>query len=225
MMGGTERKSIQQTFIDVCNRADIQVYLPEDLPGHCCGQAFSSKGYQSAANLMEEKTIDALLRWTNNGAIPVVCDFTSCTYTFLKNQAHLSPVYQEKFSRIQLLDCIEYLQTNVAPKLPIKNKKQQVSLHPSCAAIKLNLSKPMLATAAMCSEKVHVPAYSGCCGMAGDRGFIFPELTESASAKELAYLVDSEGYYSTARTCEMALSHHSSRPYTHLVYLLDEVSS
>lgn len=225
MMGGTERKSIQQTFIDVCNRAGIQVYLPEDLPGHCCGQAFSSKGYQSAANLMEEKTIDALLRWTNNGAIPVVCDFTSCTYTFLKNQAHLSPVYQEKFSRIQLLDCIEYLQTNVAPKLPIKNKKQQVSLHPACAAIKLNLSKPMLATAAMCSEKVHVPAYSGCCGMAGDRGFIFPELTESASAKELAYLVDSEGYYSTARTCEMALSHHSSRPYTHLVYLLDEVSS
>ncbi len=225
MMGGTERKSIQQTFIDVCNRAGIQVYLPEDLPGHCCGQAFSSKGYQSAANLMEEKTIDALLRWTNNGAIPVVCDFTSCTYTFLKNQQHLSPAYQEKFSRIQLLDCIEYLQTSVAPKLPINKKKKQVSLHPSCAAIKLNLSKSMEATAALCSEQVHTPAYAGCCGMAGDRGFIFPQLTQSASAKEITHLIDSEGYYSTARTCEMALRHHSGRPYTHLVYLLDEVSS
>ena len=225
MMGGTETKSIQQTFIDVCNKAGIQVYLPEDLPGHCCGQAFSSKGYQSAANLMEEKTIDALLRWTNNGAMPVVCDFTSCTYTFLKNQAHLSAEYQEKFSRIQLLDCIEYLQTSVTPKLLINKKKQQISLHPSCAAIKLNLSKSMQQTAALCSENVHVPAYAGCCGMAGDRGFIFPELTQAASAKELAHLIDSEGYYSTARTCEMALSHHSGKPYTHLVYLLDEVSS
>lgn len=225
MMGGTENKSIQQAFLDVCNRAGIQVYLPEDLPGHCCGQAFSSKGYQAAANLMEEKTIDALLRWTNNGAIPVVCDFTSCTYTFLKNQTHLSAAYQEKFSRIQLLDCIEYLETKVAPKLPIRQKKQQVSLHPACAAIKLNLSKSMQATAAICSEQVHVPAYAGCCGMAGDRGFLFPELTNAASAKELAHLIDSEGYYSTARTCEMALSHHSGRPYTHLVYLLDEVSS
>lgn len=225
MMGGKEPKSIQQTFIDVCNKAGIQVYLPEDLPGHCCGQAFSSKGYQSAANLMEEKTIDALLRWTNNGAIPVVCDFTSCTYTFLKTQAHLSAEYQEKFSRIQLLDCIEYLQTSVTPKLLINKKKQQISLHPSCAAIKLNLSKSMQQTAALCSEKVHVPAYAGCCGMAGDRGFIFPELTQAASAKELAHLIDSEGYYSTARTCEMALSHHSGKPYTHLVYLLDEVSS
>ena len=39
-----------------------------------------------------------------------------------------------------------------------------------------------------CSDEVTVPLHAGCCGFAGDRGFLFPELTESATRREAAQI-------------------------------------
>jgi D-lactate dehydrogenase len=62
--------------------------------------------------------------------------------------------------------------------------------------------------------------------MAGDRGFLFPELTEGATRHELSEALEqpADGYYASAKTCEMALTHFSGKPYEHLVYLAEEVT-
>ncbi len=74
------------------------------------------------------------------------------------------------------------------------------------------------------AEKVIVPLNSGCCGMAGDRGFLVPGLTASATFEEAKEVKEcnAEGYYSSTKTCEMAMSEAVGANYESILYLIDE---
>jgi D-lactate dehydrogenase len=75
------------------------------------------------------------------------------------------------------------------------------------------------------ANEVTAPLSAGCCGMAGDRGFLFPELTASATAHEASEVnlkVHHDGYYSSTKTCEMALSEAVNKNYESILYLVDE---
>jgi D-lactate dehydrogenase len=226
MMGSNGKEgSVQQAMLDVSRKAGVELLLPSAITGHCCGQAFSSKGYFEAAAIRQRALIDALWQWTKQGQLPVVCDFTSCTYTLLKAGHLLEEPYRSRFEKLTIMDSIQYLHEWVLPGLPSLHKKQKVVLHPGCAAIKMQLIGAMKSVAGQFAEEVIIPTDAGCCGMAGDRGFLFPELTESATLLELAEAkeVNADGYYGSARTCEMALSHFSGKPYQHIVFLVKEV--
>jgi D-lactate dehydrogenase len=227
MMGNDmEKGSVQQAMLEACKNAGLSMLLPKDLSGHCCGQAFSSKGYFDAAYIRQRALIDALWKWTKEGKLPVVCDFSSCTYTLLKAGSHLEESYREKLSKLIIYDSIQFLKEVVLPELPAIEKKTKVVLHPGCAASKMELAGAMKELAAQCAENVVIPADAGCCGMAGDRGFLFPELTKGATAKELNEAAENsaDGYYASAKTCEMALTHFSGKPYRHIVYLVNEAT-
>ena len=60
--------------------------------------------------------------------------------------------------------------------------------------------------------------------MAGDRGFFFPELTRAATEKEAAELEGREfaGHYSSAVTCELALSEATGRRFASILELADK---
>ena len=124
-----------------------------------------------------------------------------------------------------MLDSVAFLQQTVLPKLQLNPKQEPVVLHPACAVTKLGLNDAFVQLAKACAPKAEVPACAGCCGMAGDRGFLVPELVEGATAQELksAAQIQSREGYSSSTTCELALSHHSDIQYKHIVYLLDEV--
>jgi D-lactate dehydrogenase len=61
--------------------------------------------------------------------------------------------------------------------------------------------------------------------MAGDRGFLFPELTESATMPEVLEVCEHHynGYYSSTKTCEMAMSQAVNENYESILYLVDEM--
>lgn len=228
MMGNdAERGSVQSAMLRVAAKAGVGLRLPTNLPGHCCGQAFSSKGYFKAALIRQRALIDALWDWTENGALPVVCDFTSCTYTLLMAENKLDEPWKARLKQLKVLDSIQFLHQVVLPRIQVTRPKSRVVLHPGCAATKLQLIGPMEELAGKLSGEVVIPLDAGCCGMAGDRGFLFPELTEGATRPELSELLEEEadGYFASAKTCEMALSHFSRKPYRHLVYLMDETTN
>jgi D-lactate dehydrogenase len=60
--------------------------------------------------------------------------------------------------------------------------------------------------------------------MAGDRGFLFPELTSSATHAEASEvsLKSYDGYYSSTKTCEIAMSEAVNENYLSILYLVDE---
>ena len=74
------------------------------------------------------------------------------------------------------------------------------------------------------ADEVTIPKNAGCCGMAGDRGFLFPELTAAATKPEAKEVSEKkyEGYYSSTKTCEMAMSAAVKENYESILYLVDE---
>ena len=82
------------------------------------------------------------------------------------------------------------------------------------------------ALAAALAEEVFVPPSAGCCGFAGDRGFLHPELTEAATREQAAEVAsgDFDAYLSSNRTCEMGMERATGRPYVHAVQALEELT-
>ncbi|MBP8918995.1 MAG: oxidoreductase [Micropruina sp.] len=80
--------------------------------------------------------------------------------------------------------------------------------------------------AAACADEVTVPFEAGCCGFAGDRGLLHPELTASATAREAAEVngVHYDDHLSSNRTCELGLTRATGRRYRHAIELLEELT-
>jgi D-lactate dehydrogenase len=71
-----------------------------------------------------------------------------------------------------------------------------------------------------------VPRTATCCGFAGDRGFLHPELTASATAPAGEELAGRrcDAYVSGNRTCEIGLERATGERYRSVLYLLDELT-
>jgi D-lactate dehydrogenase len=80
--------------------------------------------------------------------------------------------------------------------------------------------------AGRCATDVVIPVHLGCCGMAGDRGLLYPELTESAVAAEREEIGAGrfDGHYSSNLTCEIGLAQSTGAEYRSLLYLVEEAS-
>jgi D-lactate dehydrogenase len=217
----------QNYLISIAQKIDYQLVIPENIIGTCCGQAFSSKGFSESSRSVFNETIEKIWVWTENGTLPVVLDATSCSQTLQTCRPNLSPENQAKFDQITILDSIEWLEKVALPRLKIFQKKKKIVLHPVCSLQKMKLDGAFLRIAEACADEVFVPKKAGCCGMAGDRGFFFPELTDAATRLEAAEVREfgaADGYFSSACTCEMALSAATSADYFSISKLVDEVS-
>jgi D-lactate dehydrogenase len=218
---GNER-SLQTVLLTLCEKAGISLQLSRSQQGLCCGQPFSSKGFHTASLHSLQKLTDWLWQETKQGAVPVVCDFSSCTYTLIQQSKLLPAAYRDRWSKMVLLDSVFFLENKVAPKLPITPMPNHAVLHPACSVQKMHLTESFRNLAERCSSRVLVPHSAGCCGMAGDRGFLVPGLVQSATLEEAAEATENEleNGYSSACTCEMALSQATGKPYWHIAYLL-----
>jgi D-lactate dehydrogenase len=92
--------------------------------------------------------------------------------------------------------------------------------------VKQNLTGKLEAIARACSQDVLMPQEAGCCGFAGDRGFLVPELTAAATAAEAAEAMarPHDGYFSSSRTCEIGLSRATGKVYRSYLFLLEQAT-
>ena len=217
---------LQQTLLTLAQRAGVTLIIPPNIKGYCCGQPFSSKGYSEAGIYTLERLVKALLQWSHNGQWPVVCDFTSCTYTLLQQMPHLPANLQQAFKQIQWIDSVQWIQQTILPRLKLQPIAEQVGLHATCAVTKLGLGQALQQTAQACAQRVFTAHSQGCCGMAGDRGFWVPALTQGATAAQAAEMqaAQVQRAYASATTCEIALHQHAALPFSHIAYLVEEAS-
>ncbi len=221
------KKNIMETLISVSQKAGVTVKIPDDVKGSCCGQIFSSKGFAAAYQHTANEIIEKLWKWTNDGALPVVIDVSSCAYTLHNLKHALNPVNKERFEVLKIMDSVDYLYELILTRNIQVNKRGNIVLHPVCSLQKMGTQGKFVKIANHFAEKVTVPKNAGCCGMAGDRGFLFPELTHSATLPEATEVMNNEydGYYSSTKTCEMALTEAVKKNYESILYLADEVMS
>lgn len=216
-MGQSKGKSNEPNITEITKtlleRAGYTIIYPEQMNSLCCGMAFSSKGYVQAGDEASDKLEQALHKASQGGKIPILCDMSPCLYTMQTNFGE----------RLKLYEPAQFLTKYVMDKLHIKQLDKKISLFAVCSAKKMEVEDYLYQIAKQCAKEV-VVIDSNCCGFAGDRGFIVPELNKHG-LRNLAYQSKgcSEGY-ATSKTCEIGLSNHSGIEFSSIMYLVEEAS-
>jgi D-lactate dehydrogenase len=211
---------VMAALLRLAERAGLRLSVPDGIGGLCCGTPWSSKGFARGYRTMRGRVADRLDVATDGGRLPVVSDASSCTEGFARLTAAAAP-------GIRVLDAVAFTAESVLPRLPAPRRRlPSLVLHPTCSGTRLGLDPALLAVARAVAEDVVVPDGWQCCGFAGDRGMLHPELTASATRAEAASVARSEAVAcaSVNRTCELAMSRATGRDYRHLLELLDELT-
>jgi D-lactate dehydrogenase len=212
-----ESPTLPEAMVAVSARAGRPLWIPGDIAGHCCATPWSSKGYADGLAEMATRTTAALRRWTGDGALPVVMDASSCSLGLRENIA---------LDGVEVIDSVSWVHDHLLEHLEVTHRLGSVVVHPTCATGHLGLSGKVAAVAGRLADEVVVPAATRCCGMAGDRGWLHPELPAAALADTTAEL-EGRGFdacLSSNRTCEIALQQVTGRPYESLVFTLEALT-
>jgi len=224
--GMARRPSLPEALVALSARAGQPLWIPANVRGLCCSTPWSSKGYRLGHEWMATAIADAMWDWSNGGALPVVIDAVSCTHGLLDDvRTHIDRERQKRFDKIELVDAIVWVH-RLLPSLPIKGKLASAAVHPTCSMIHLGLEEKFIEIARAVADDVIVPIGTTCCGTAGDRGLLHPELVVSATREEKAYLDahPADVYLSANRTCEMGLQQATGKPYESFVFTLEELT-
>jgi D-lactate dehydrogenase len=224
--GQHRHPSLPQALVEVSARAGQPLWIPGDVAGKCCSTPWSSKGYNRGHTWMAATTCDALWEWSGHGTLPVVIDAASCTNGLLDDvKNYLDDEHRARLEQITLLDAIAWCD-RLFPALTVSERVERVAVHPTCSTAHLGLTKTLERLAARLAGDVLVPVGTTCCGTAGDRGLLHPELVISATREEKAGLAGTpaQAYLSANRTCEMGLRQATGHPYESFVFLLEELT-
>jgi D-lactate dehydrogenase len=212
---------VQVSFEQLCDRAGITLVVPEGIDGLCCGTPWSSKGLKTGEATMRARTLAALRTATRNGELSIICDASSCTEGL---RTTIEGDLNEP--RLRVVDAVEFAAERILPSLPEYRKIDSLALHPTCSSTRMGINDSLQTLAGGVAEKVQVPENWGCCGFAGDRGMLHPELTESATRAQAADVakMDATAFVSCNRTCELGLTRATGKEYRHVLELLEEVT-
>ncbi len=224
--GEQQDRSLMQVMVELARRAGVPVYIPDNVEGVCCGTPFSSKGFGQAHDIAVNHAIERMWKWSEQGMLPIVVDTSPCTYGFKTARSSLTEENQRRFDQLTILDSIEFVHDRLLPKLSVRSKARSVALHPVCSVTKMGIGGKLEAVARACSSEVVIPLDAGCCGFAGDRGFLFPELTAAATRLEAIQIkaAQPDECYSSSRTCEIGLTRATGDVYRSFLYLVEKAT-
>ena len=210
-----EKKDLPEVLFSILGKAGYYPILPKKLSSFCCGKIFETKGYEDASKNSLSNLNKELLKISENGSFPIICNITPCTKTLIKNLD----------VRLQIYDTVEFINKFLKKELKFFKKKGEIVIHNTCSSESLGIKEDVLNLANLCSEKVFIPEDIDCCGFAGDKGFFFPELNKNAlsTLKKKIPLHIKDGY-SQSIPCEIGLNLHSDCNYRSLLYLINESS-
>lgn len=209
----SESRGVQKSLIELCNAAGISISIPRRIDHLCCGTPWSSKGLSGSGSKLTARVRREMHKATRGGEIPIVCDASSCTEGLI---ALLTEVHGK--SNFTIIDSIEFVATKVMPKLTMSPKSPRIVLHPTCSSTRLSINEHLDRIARAVAEEVITPKSWGCCGFAGDRGMLLPELTASATMSEALEIgeIPASLHASCNRTCEIGISRSTGYRFEHI---------
>jgi len=213
--GDGDPRALHEAMLSLLSKAGYDVFFPKGMGELCCGMPFGSKGFPEEAEKKRKELEAELLACSRDGEYPVLFDTSPCLYT----------VKRKADPRLKLYEPVEFLHAFLLDALEFRKSAETIAIHVTCSSIKMGLSEKFLAVARACAEKVVAPSRVGCCGVAGDRLFLFPELNASALSELKEGLpAECRSGYSNSRTCEIGLTLSGGIPYQSIVYLADRCS-
>ena len=219
----TDGMGAAEAFRRLSERAGVVLATPEAVDGLCCGTPWKSKGLAEGYEAMTERTLRSLVLASDGGRLPIVCDNSSCT----EGLVHALEEVRELDGvavNLTIIDSVDFAAQTLLPRLAVSKQIDSLALHPTCSSTRLGSNGSLTALAAALSSRAVVPDAWGCCGFAGDRGMLHPELTESATKAEAAEVAEGNftEHASCNRTCEIGMTRATGAEYRHILELLEE---
>ncbi|MGL5825415.1 MAG: FAD-binding and (Fe-S)-binding domain-containing protein [Nocardioides sp.] len=212
--------SVPTALVRVAARAGSPVWIPDNVTGVCCATPWVSKGFPEAAVAMATEFVDRAWSWTDGGELPVVTDASSCAHGLSALAELLPGSHRETYDALRFLDSTVFV-GRLVKKLAIE-KVPSLVVHPTCANHRDGTTKTLVGIARRLAESVLVPNPAVCCGFGGDRGFLQPELTASATAGMAAQIAEGhDGYLSANRPCEIGMSQATGQTYESFLLALE----
>lgn len=217
-------------FLALCDRAGVAVTLPQGVEDLCCGTVWRSKGMRQGLRAMAVKTARALLAASDDGRLPVVTEASSCSHGLHELVEDLREFGEDdladRLARVTTLDAVRYVADHVLGRLQVREPLASLCLHPTCSDRHAGDVEALTAIGRACALDVVVPTDAGCCGFAGDRGMLHPELTAAATRPEARDVGARafEAYASTNRTCEVGMTRATGQTYRHVLEILEELT-
>ena len=230
MFGGSDghhRPTLADAMVTVAARAGMPLWIPDDLAGTCCGTVWHSKGYADGNKYMANKIVEKMWAWTDGGKIPVVCDASSCTFGIASEiLSYLTLQNSERHKQLTIVDSVAWAHDYLLPKLTVRHKVGSAVIHPVCSIHHLELADKLQQLGEALAEKAVTPIHATCCAFAGDRGFLHPELTLSATSEEVEELDNRQfdKYLCSNRTCELGMNLATGKDYQSVIFLLEELT-
>ena len=214
--------SVPEALVEVSRRAGLPVWIPPDAAGNCCAVPWSSKGFRDGHALMAARTAESLWRWSEEGELPVVIDASSRTLGLTEEAPEaLDEALRERLGGVEIIDSVAWAHDHLLPRLEVGRRAGRATVHPPCSTRHLGQAAKLEALTRAVADEVVVPLNAECCGFAGDRGLLHPELTASATRDEAAEVAASpfDAYVSANRTCEIGMEQATGRAYESIVAL------
>jgi D-lactate dehydrogenase len=221
------KRSLAETFVTVSERAGNPVFIPSDVAGNCCATVWHSKGYNAGNILMANRVVESMWRWSKQGALPIVCDASSCTLGLQQEVLdYLTPENQDRHKRLKICNSITWADERLLPNLKVRRKIRSATIHPTCSMHTLGVDATLRKIAAQLAEAPFYPLTSTCCAFAGDRGLLHEELTRSATKEEAGEVAGKnlDLFLCANRTCEVGMEHATGAPYESFLYALEELT-
>jgi D-lactate dehydrogenase len=229
MFGPAEgNDGVAVAFTSLASKAGISLVQPDGIDGLCCGTPWKSKGIESGYAAMVSRTVDALWRASDSGRLPVVCDNSSCSEGLVA--AIASAVASDaRFANLKVLDSVDFAAEQILPRIRVLTKMDHVVVHPTCSSTRAGSNESLMRVAHTFATEATVPDAWGCCGFAGDRGMLHPELTESATLAETDEIRErfagtADAFVSCNRTCEMGMTRATGQTFIHVLESLDALA-
>ncbi|ALN16306.1 FAD-binding and (Fe-S)-binding domain-containing protein [Acidipropionibacterium acidipropionici] len=213
-----QEETMQFAVIELLTAAGIGVTVPEGINSICCGTPWKSKGMTKGYANMRRRVVDIMRDATRDGELVVLSDAVSCSEGFVHELEY------EGVTNIRVVDAVQYIADELLPVLPPLPKVHSAALHPTCSSTRMGWNDAIRRCAEAIADEVVIADAWGCCGFAGDRGMLHPELTASATAREAAELQRRhfDLYLSANRTCEIGMQRATGKPWRHVLNVLAE---
>lgn len=167
-----EKMALVNKMVSLLNKAGYEIIFPKGMEHMCCGTIWESKGMMDIADRKSRELEAALWEASEHGKYPVLCDQSPCLHRM-----------RETIKKLHLYEPAEFICTFLLDRLTITPIDDTVAVHVTCSMRRMGTAHFIVDLAKMCAKHVVVPEGIGCCGFAGDRGFLHPEVNAYALRK------------------------------------------
>ncbi|WP_166319668.1 FAD-binding and (Fe-S)-binding domain-containing protein [Microbacterium excoecariae] len=210
---------VGEALVRLAERAGVSLAVPEGIDAVCCSTPWTSKGMTRGRSTMSARLARVVRAAAGATDVTIISDASSCSEGF----AH---ALADEGVTAHVEDAVSFAHRVLLPRLAPTRVADRLVLHPTCSSYQMGIDGALRALGEAVAREAVVPDAWGCCGFAGDRGMLHPELTAAATAAEAAEVAALAGdaHASCNRTCELGMTRATGETYAHVLELLERAT-